>query len=195
MNLHEKERESELLRIILQNPHICALLNSDPFPNGETWYVAAGGIVQNVWNHLSGRELTDGIKDYDLIYYDAQNLDKATEQAHEDRIQAKLKQIELKIDVTNEARVHLWFADMFEVDLQQYKSCEDAIASWNPCNAVGVTKIAGKYKICAPFGLEDVFNMVVRPNKVLFPRSAYEQKSQQWKSKWDRLVVVPWDEA
>lgn len=183
--------EETLLNIVLENQIARDILDSNPFPNGEPWYLAAGGIVQSAWNHLSGYEITRGIEDYDLVYYDPV-LGKEREQAHEDRIQAQLEHIKVKIDVTNEAGVHEWFEDRFGVKLEQYPSCEDAIASWNPCAAVGITKIGQEYKICAPHGLSDTLGMTMRPNKMLFPQHAYEVKAKKWSAKWPKLTVIPW---
>jgi hypothetical protein len=38
----------------------------------------------------------------------------------------------------------------------------------------------GRWRIYAPHGLSDVFNLVVRPNPVLAPQSAYEAKTSRW---------------
>ena len=35
------------------------------------WYLGAGGVVQTVWNMKHGFDPEHGIKDYDLVYYDA----------------------------------------------------------------------------------------------------------------------------
>ncbi len=186
--------EQELLNIVLRNHNVHAILDRNLFPDGETWYVAAGGVVQSVWNYLSDRQITDGIKDYDIVYYD-KDLSKEKELAHCARVKELLKDLDVEIDVVNEARVHLWFHDYFVNTIPQYKSCEEAIASWNPLAAVGITKVNGDYKVFAPYGLDDTFNMVMRPNKSHFPRSAYEAKSRKWKAQWSKLKVITWDEA
>ena len=38
------------------------------------WYFGAGGVAQTVWNVLHGFEPAAGIKDYDLVYFDATDL-------------------------------------------------------------------------------------------------------------------------
>ncbi|WP_223166351.1 nucleotidyltransferase family protein [Nonomuraea sp. SYSU D8015] len=38
------------------------------------WWVAAGAVVQTIWNHVTGRDPGHGIKDYDLIYHDPSDL-------------------------------------------------------------------------------------------------------------------------
>jgi hypothetical protein len=50
----------------------------------------------------------------------------------------------------------------------------------------------GHWRIYAPYGLADVFNLVVRPNPVLAPRSVYEAKVARWQRQWPALTVLPW---
>jgi len=48
------------------------------------------------------------------------------------------------------------------------------------------------FTVCAPFGLADLFAMVVRPNTTLIPRSVYEAKVARWRRIWPHLTVLPW---
>lgn len=195
-NPHLNERELKIIEIILQNPFVNEILNSNPFPDGQPWYLGAGGITQTVWNHLSGKSLTDGIDDYDLIYFDT-IIDSNVEENHRKRICNKLKHLPTVIDVVNEARVHEWFEEYFHRAIEPYTSCEDAIDSWSPCSAVGVTKKGTEYHVYHSFDLDDLFNMVLRPNKnhqAQFADFAYEKKAKKWKGRWPTLKVIPWDE-
>ena len=47
-------------------------------------------------------------------------------------------------------------------------------------------------RICAPFGLGDVFSLVARPNPVLAPRHVYQAKTTRWRQQWPSLTVLPW---
>lgn len=44
----------------------------------------------------------------------------------------------------------------------------------------------------APFGLDDMFDMIVRPNKRIVTREVYERKAQRWATHWPRLTIMPW---
>ncbi len=189
------QQEQYLLDIVLQNPIVHEILDSNPFPDGQPWYLGAGGITQTVWNHLSKKDLTDGIDDYDLIYFDT-NLDPKVEERHRTRICNHLKHLPSVIDVVNEARVHEWFEEYFHRSIEPYTSCEDAIDSWSPCSAIGLTKKDNEYFIYHSFDLDDLFNMVLRPNKnhqAQFAEVAYEKKAKKWKARWPKLTIVPWD--
>jgi hypothetical protein len=50
----------------------------------------------------------------------------------------------------------------------------------------------GRWRIYAPHGLSDVFNLVVRPNPVLAAHSVYEAKISCWRRQWLELTVLPW---
>jgi len=69
-----QEQVDYLVEILSKNPYVVAILDGDPFPGRRDWYLGAGCVCQTVWNFLSGKEITDGIEDYDLVYYDASDL-------------------------------------------------------------------------------------------------------------------------
>lgn len=53
----------------------------------------------------------------------------------------------------------------------------------------------GHWRVYAPHGLADVFNLVVRPNPVLAPREVYETKTARWRQQWPELTVLDWPSA
>ena len=100
-----------------------------------------------------------------------------------------------KLDVKNEARIHLWYEECFGYAIKPYISSADAIATFpTTATAVGVRRIHGKFECCAPFGLDDLFGLVVRPNKRQITRDIYEAKVDRWRSIWPRLIFLPWEE-
>ena len=184
----------ELIWIVLLNPYNAKILNSSPFPKGVSWYLGAGSICQSVWNYLSGKKPEDNIKDYDLVYYNADDLSKESEISEENRLREDFADLPVRLDVKNEARVHLWYHDKFGKVIEQLSSCEDAINSWpTTANSIGVNKVGDIYNVYAPYGLNDVFGMVLRPNKPSCIKAVYEKKVESWTSHWPRLKVVPWD--
>jgi hypothetical protein len=49
-----------------------------------------------------------------------------------------------------------------------------------------------RWRVYAPFGLSDAFNLVVRPDPVLAPRHVYQAKTGRWRRQWPGLTVLPW---
>lgn len=46
--------------------------------------------------------------------------------------------------------------------------------------------------IAAPFGLADLFGMVLRPNPAIANGPAYAAKAERARALWPELTVIPW---
>ena len=171
------------------------LVQFDEIALPGAWLVA-GAIAQTVWNLAFGKPAELGIKDVDLVYFDAQDLSSEAEVGHEHRLRELFRHLPVKLDVKNEARVHLWYAARFGYPIAPYSSTEEAIASFpTTAAAVGVRRRAGRFECCAPFGLDDLFGLVVRPNQRQITRAIYQAKVERWRTVWPQLAFVPWSEA
>jgi len=185
---------NQLIDVVFQNPNVKAILEGNPFPHHDNWYLGAGCICQSVWNSISGKEITEGIKDYDLVYYDA-DTNKKSEEKELERVRSLFSSLPIEIDVVNEARVHLWFEEDFGKKIEQLKSCEDAINGWpTTTTAIGINKINEEVNVYAPYGFNDLFGLVVRPNKPSVIKWVYEKKVEKWTKKWTNLKVIPWEQ-
>lgn len=113
------------------------------------WYLTAGCVSQTVWNVVTGRDPTSGIKDYER---------------------------------------------KFGVAGRPYSSTEAAIDSFAATTCCLGIRLEpdGRWRVYAPHGLSDVFNLVVRPNPVLAPREVYEAKAARWRRQWPELTVLEW---
>jgi hypothetical protein len=126
---------------------------------------------QTVWNVVTGRPPQEGIRDYDLFYFDACDL---SWEAEDTVIQAGhnvFGDVQAAVEIRNEARVHLWYEQKFGVPCPAYESTEAAIDSFAATTCcLGVRLEADRrWRVYAPHGLSDVFNLVVRPNPVFAP--------------------------
>jgi hypothetical protein len=135
------------------------------------WYLTAGCLFQTVWNVVTGRPPQEGIRDYDLFYFDACDL---SWEAEDTVIQAGhnvFGDVQAAVEIRNEARVHLWYEQKFGVPCPAYESTEAAIDSFAATTCcLGVRLEADRrWRVYAPHGLSDVFNLVVRPNPVFAP--------------------------
>jgi uncharacterized protein len=159
----------------------------------DSWMVA-GCIAQTIWNLCCGQPAEEGIKDIDLIYFDDRDLSPDAEADNERRVGDLFRHLPIRLDVKNEARVHLWYQERFGYRIRPYRSSTDAIASFpTTATAIGVRQTHGEFEYCAPFGLDDLFSLVVRPNKKQITRAIYEAKIERWCSLWPRLTIVPWE--
>ena len=159
----------------------------------HNYYIGAGCIAQTVWNYQSGLELMNGISDIDFVYYDNTDLSFNAENETIERIIRSIKPCNLKLDIKNQARVHLWYKEHFGYDIKPYTSIEDAINTWpTTATAVGIRLEKSENKIYAPFGLNDLFGMIVKANKAQITEQIYMQKVEKWCAKWPSLTAIPW---
>ena len=50
------------------------------------------------------------------------------------------------------------------------------------------------WRVYAPYGLSDLFGLVLRPNPVLAPRQVYAAKVARWTRQWPELSALRWPE-
>lgn len=158
------------------------------------WYLTAGCVFQTIWNVVTGRPATDGILDYDLFYFDSTDLSWDAEDTVIRTGHATFADIPAEVEIRNEARVHLWYEEKFGVPCRPYPSTEAAIDSFAATTCcLGIRlESGGRWRVYAPHGLSDVFNLVVRPNPIQAPRHVYKTKTDRWRQQWPTLTVLPW---
>jgi hypothetical protein len=154
--------------------------------NLPDWAVGAGFVRSRVWDWLSGDARATVPSDIDVLYYDPADLSAERETVLEGQLNAVLP---APWSVTNQARMHLDNGDA------PYASTEDALRHWletPTCVAVRLTA-ADKLEVVAPWGLDDLFAMIVRPTprgrerQTLYRRRVEEK---QWSKTWPRVRVL-----
>ncbi|MCD9021835.1 nucleotidyltransferase family protein [Cohnella silvisoli] len=186
-------RESTLKKIIMINPVLeTAFQRVHDLGLGD-YYIGAGCITQTVWNHLCGNDLLYGIGDIDIIYYDT-DLSYSKENAFVEKASELFHDLPIKIDLKNQGRVHLWYQKHFGYPIQPYRTLEEAIDTWpTTATALGVSRgLNSEWKVYAPYGLNDLFGMIIRPNKVQITKEIYYKKVSKWIIKWPQLEIIPW---
>ncbi|HKU97487.1 MAG TPA: nucleotidyltransferase family protein [Vineibacter sp.] len=185
LSLEAIVRSHPLLSVVLDRGKAWAL--------PDAWLVA-GAVAQGVWNARTGRDPAHGIRDIDIVYFDAADLSAETEAAHEARLRDLLADVPAKLDVKNEARVHLWYRDVFGYGIDPYRSTEDAIATFpTTATSIGVRLDGGALRVCAPFGVDDLMTGIVRSNKRQITQAVYDKKVARWRTLWPELTYLPWD--
>ena len=194
MSNEDVQTQIDYLESILAKSNIIAeILKKAPNLSLPNWYVGAGAIAQTVWNELHGYPLDQGIKDCDLVYFD-KDISPETQNMYIQKGKELFASLPVEVEVTNEARVHVWYKEEFGKDIKPYTSTEDAINSWpTTATSVGVRYSNGKFQVYAPYGLHDLLGMIVRPNKTLISRDVYEKKANRWQKLWPKLEILAWD--
>ena len=179
--------------IILKNNVLKTILERLEGYGLDNYYVAAGAINQTVFNYYHNNGMNYLIDDYDIVYYD-EDLSYEKEDKIIKEINLLCKDLNVSLDIKNQARVHLWFKNKFGYSIEPNESVEDAISKWgSTVTCIGVRLKNNELTIFAPYGLNDLFSLIIRPNKENFIKKGYEEKTRKWKQNWPKLTIIPWD--
>jgi hypothetical protein len=191
------EQYETFISILEKNKDLMAVLDYITELKLPNFYIAAGSVFQTIWNYYDGNDLNFGIKDIDVIYYNNSDLsvEKDLEYYNIINTYIKAKGFNYEVDVSNEARMHLWKIEHNQGDnVEQYKNSEDAMSKWiATVHAIGITKVNDNIKIYAPYGLSDIYSRTIRPIKHNGnSKELYDKKVASWQNRFDNLNIIEW---
>jgi uncharacterized protein len=189
--------EERFLGIVLADPTVTAVLDRAPLLGLDDWWLTAGVLFQAVWNSLTGRSPGTGVRDADVFYFDPDTSWDA-EDAVIRRGADLFAGSPVPVEIRNEARVHLWYGEHFGTAAPPpFRSAAEPIAGFAAvCCCYGLRLDGtGRPQVHAPHGFDDLFALVVRPNRSQAPRQVYEAKAARWQQHWPELTVLPWESA
>ncbi|MFV8462778.1 nucleotidyltransferase family protein [Vibrio campbellii] len=154
------------------------------------FYIAGGAITQVIWNSIENKPLLDQVKDFDIVYFDSSQL--TSEDEFKRRICSRLSHI-VDVDVKNQATIHERYSTKFGCSIQPYERVEQGIESWLSAFAIGFTIEGSDHiRIFAPYGLDDAFNMLIKPNKRAMTEQNYNKMTAGYNARWPRVRVLSW---
>ncbi len=183
----------KLIEIVRADPGLVHVLRTVRELDLPDWRLVSGAVYQAVWNAKTGRPAGHGIKDYDVAYFDGSDLSYEAEDGVIKRVAAAFDEpFRSQVEVRNQARVHLWFENRFGEPYEPLGSTDEALGRFvAPTFAVGVRLEADDaITVAAPFGLEDVFAMVVRPNPNRPVAKGWARTVENARGRWPELTVV-----
>jgi hypothetical protein len=182
--------EARLETIIRDSPDLMGVLRGARGLDLPDWLVFSGAVYQSVWNHLTGRPPNHGVKDYDLGYFDPDTTWEAEDTVIRRVAAAFDPPFDRLVEARNQARVHLWFEAHFGEPYEPLGATAEALTRFvAPAFAVGVRLLADeRLSIAAPFGLEDLFALRIRPNPGRVSRS-FHRIAQALRSRWPEIVI------
>ena len=185
---HLEQRLTDILKAAPQLMRVLKMARELDLPD---WLVFSGAIYQPVLNHLTGRPLDYGIKDYDLAYFDAADISYEAEDVVIRRVAAAFDEpLKSMVEVRNQARVHLWFEDRFGEAYAPLRSSAEALERFvSPLFAVGARLEADdRLTLSAPFGLEDLFGLRLRPNPSRLTRG-FARAAASVQARWPEVRI------
>jgi hypothetical protein len=188
---NETEFRERLTEIVRATPLLMRVLSVARHLCLPDWLVFSGAVYQPVLNHLTGRPLDYGIKDYDLAYYDASDLSYDAEDAVIRRVKAAFDEpLRSMVEVRNQARVHLWFEAKFGEPYAPLSCTAEALERFASATfAVGVRlEPDDQLHIEAPFGLADLFALRMVPNPYR-KTVGFDRASADVRRRWPEVVI------
>jgi hypothetical protein len=183
--------EGRLVAILRQAPGLMRVLATARDLALPDWLVFSGAVYQPALNHLTGRPLEHGLKDYDLAYFDASDISYEAEDGVIRKVAAAFDApLRAMVEARNQARVHLWFEGHFGEPYSPLSCSAEALSRFTaPAFAVGARLATdGRIEIVAPFGLEDLFALRLRPNPHR-PSPAFARTAQSAKRRWPEIAI------
>ena len=185
--------EAELAAIVRADPGLMHVLTTVRALDLPDWRLVSGAVYQAVWNARTGRPAGYGVKDYDLAYFDGSDLSYEAEDVVIKRVAAAFDEpFRSQVEVRNQARVHLWFQNRFGEPYAPLSSTDEALGRFvAPTFAVGVRLEADdSLSVAAPFGLEDVFALTIRPNPNRPVAKGWAKAVDGARARWPELTVI-----
>jgi hypothetical protein len=184
--------EQKLKQLIYSNTWFMAILRTARECNLPDWFVGAGVIRNLAWDFLHGYRQPTPVADVDVAFFDPNDLSRDWDQEVQQELHRRLPQVPW--EATNQAAVHLWYAQVFGLAADPLSSSEEAIGTWpETATSVGVRLQSNNdLFIVAPFGLVDLFQMVLRRNPCRVSLEQYRRRIMEKKiqSKWPKVRII-----
>ena len=184
--------EGRLVDIVRADPGLMHVLTVVRGLGLNDWRVFSGAVYQSVWNAVTGRPAGYGVRDYDLGYFDPDVSWDAEDAVIRQVAAAFEPPFRDMVEAKNQARVHLWFEGKFGEPYEALTGTDEALARFvAPAFAVGVRlEDDDQITITAPFGLEDVFSMTLRPNPHRGLARDWRRVVDNARGRWPELTVI-----
>lgn len=122
------------------------------------------------------------------FYFDASDRSKAAEREVQVRVGHKLGDLGVVVEVSNQARVHLWYESFFGHPYPALRDSRDGIDRFLvPATCVGMRP----GEVYAPHGLELLYSGILTMNPLVPHRDLFARKVASYRSRWPWLQVRP----
>jgi len=186
------ELESRLIELVHSSSLLMRALRAARAVDPPDWYIGGGIIREWVWNRLHGFARRAPARDVDLVFFDPMSLSSDRERRIQDAVTVQAPDI--CWDVTNQAGVHLWYPEVFGVELDPLRCAADAVGTWaETATAIGIRLLANdRIEVVAPCGLDDLFGLICRRNPRLITIEQYRRRVQNQRiaTRWPRVRVL-----
>ncbi len=177
-----------LLHLAMANPINAEITKRLPDLGVEQCMLTAGCLFQAVWNHRSNLPAAQGVKDYDVFYFDT-DLSYEAEDVVIRRAERLFQDLGVKVEVRNQARVHLWYGQRFGRPYPQLHSAKQGVDRYLVAGTcIGLEIATGE--VYAPYGLADLEQGLLRVNPLHPELELFAHKARSYQARWPWLRIV-----
>lgn len=191
--MNARDHRSELVELAQRSSWFIAALRAVRTLQLPSWCIGAGAVRNLVWDALHGYAVPSRLADIDVAYFDANPV--SAQRDHEAQAQLEALLPGAPWEVTNQAFVHLWFESVFGHPVAPLHSLEDAVSSWPEfATCVGLRlEPDDALTVIAPYGLDDLFSMVIRRNPARVSVRTYRERIERkrYAERWPAVTIVP----
>ena len=179
--------EADILAAVAADAWMISVLDAVRQLNLPDSWIGAGFLRRKVWDQLHGYGEASPLDDIDVLYFQPGDLSQGSELCIGGRLWRIMP--DQPWSAKNQARMHLRNGD------QPYEGTIDAMRYWletPTCVAVRMN-VGGDLELAAPYGLDDLLNMIIRPT----PSGRQRQQEfrgrvegKSWLRNWPRSRVI-----
>lgn len=187
-----KALESRLVDIVRADPGLMHVLRGIRDQDLPDWRIFSGAVCQSVWNALTGRPAGYGVRDYDVGYFDPDTSWDAEDVVIKRVAAAFDEPFRGTVEVRNQARVPIWFPAHFGEPYDPLSGTDQALERFvAPAFAIGVRlEKDDAVSVAAPLGLDDMFNLVLRPNPNRGVARDWLRVVERARARWPELTII-----
>ncbi|HLG27010.1 MAG TPA: nucleotidyltransferase family protein [Paenisporosarcina sp.] len=177
--------EQDIVEVISKDKWMMDVIRQVATLKLPDWWICAGFIRAKIWDELHGFSEKTILPDVDVIYFDSNQLDKQNEKLFE----KELNKLDPTIpwSVKNQARMHTLN------QVEPYTSSIDGMSKFpETATAIGISlDEKGELHLCAPYGVEDLITMRIRPTPYFEGSKIYYDrvKLKKWSTTWPKVTV------
>jgi uncharacterized protein len=190
--VEEQLYRQKLTQLIRSMPWFMSILEAVRECDPPDWLVGAGVIRNLVWDHLHQYQTPTPLADVDVVFFDPQDVRPERDRMVQQQLTQRLPHVAW--EATNQAAVHLWYEEVFGFPVPAFHSSEEAVGTWpETATSVAVRLLpTDEISIVAPYGLSDLFSMILRRNPSRVTPEIFMQRlhSKQILHKWPRVQVI-----
>lgn len=177
-----------LINIAMANPINTEIVKRLPSLGLSQCMLTAGCIFQAVWNLRSGQPAAWGVNDYDVFYYD-KDLSWEAENEVIDAAERLFDDLGVKVELRNQARVHVWFRKRFGYDYPPLYSAKQGVDRFLiSATCVGLDIETGE--IYAPYGVAELEQGILRINPDYSHPEMFLKKAMSYQTRWPWLKIA-----